>query len=103
MNMTSIWQKIEFIGSKMFTFLWPFIQQFLKDYGPALAEAALAAVKVVEESAIATSQSDPDGAIRKKAAFTQIEQTLLTKGIQVAASEINSAIEAAVKAAQAGA
>lgn len=103
MNMSTIWQKIEFVSTKMFTFLWPFIQQFMKDTGPILAEAALAAVKVVEESAIGNSQTDPDGTIRKQAAFAQIKQTLVAKGVEVIASEINSAIEVAVKATQAGA
>lgn len=98
----SLLQKIEFMMSEMGNFFWPFIKQFMSAAAPILKDAALAAVQAVATSSL-NSGNDPDGTLRRKAAFDQIEQTLIQQGIQLGAREINSAIEVAVAHMQAGA
>ncbi|MEW6505535.1 MAG: phage holin, LLH family [Chloroflexota bacterium] len=84
-------EKIKFILSKAWDFLAPFIRVLLTQAGMILAEAAMEAVKQVE-----TTMGDSDGAAKRAAAFAMIQSSLKTKGVQLAASVINMAIEAAV-------
>lgn len=87
-------EKLKFIFSKMWDFLYPFIKIFLSAAGPILADAALKAVRIV-----ANTNLDDDG--KRKAAYQVIVDDLRDKGInigvQVTTSMINSAIEAALQ------
>jgi hypothetical protein len=83
----SEWLKIIFgvIGA----FLVPFIRQFLAAGGVLLANAAMAAVVAVEQSALTGDE-------KRAVAFRAIVAELKAKGITLAASTVNSAIEAAL-------
>jgi len=85
-----MWERIKLMMSSVWSFLLPFLKIFLSKIGPILADAAMQAV-----AALATS--DMSGSDKRDAAFKQIENTLKSKGIEVGASVINSAIEAAVQ------
>lgn len=87
----SYWQKIKFIFSQIFKFLEPFIKIFLAKSGKILAEAAMRAVV-----ATAASYRDSDGETKRKEAFKMIKEDLERREIELGASVINAAIEAAV-------
>jgi hypothetical protein len=85
-------EKLKVLFSGLWVFLGPFVKLFLSGVGTALAKAAMDAV-----TATATSMGDADGDAKRREAFRQIRAELTRQGIQVGASAINAAIEAAVQ------
>ena len=90
------WTKLKLffthLGKDVWEFLKPFIRIFLSEAGSALATAAMSAVATVAETL-----PDADGDAKRKAAFDLILNDLKAKGIEMTASMIYSAIEAAVQ------
>lgn len=84
-------EKIKFIMSKLWMFLRPFICQLMSQGGAILAETAMTAV-----SAVALSMQEADGEAKRRQAFEIIQTELTKKGVQMATSIINAALEAAV-------
>lgn len=84
-------EKIKFLLSNLWEFLRPFICQLMSQAGLILAQAAMTAV-----TAVATSMAEADGAAKRQEAFGMIEDELKRAGVEMAASTINAAIEAAV-------
>jgi hypothetical protein len=85
----TVWTKMKEIFSEIATFCGPFMKQFETQVGPVVLAAA-------EQAVGALVASEMPGASKRTAAFAQITDNLKTQGITVAASVINSAIEAAV-------
>jgi LL-H family phage holin len=84
-------EKVKFALSKVFETLLPFIKKMTSDAGIFALELA---IKYVPE--IALSMKDADGAAKRKEVFRLIQEAAKAKGIQLADSVINGAIEAAV-------
>lgn len=84
-------EKIKFILSRAWDFLAPFIRLLLTQAGVLLMETAMEAVAAVQQT-----MADSDGAAKREAAFQMIKGDLTKKGVDLAASVINLAIEAAV-------
>ena len=81
--------KIKFLMSDLWGFLWPFILVMLTSGGQLLAASAMAAV-----AAMATS--DLSGPDKRDMALDMIKKDLRAGGITIATSVINAALEAAV-------
>ncbi len=95
----TVWSKMKVIFSEIATFCEPFLKQFETQVGPLVLAAA-------EKAVAALAASEMPGTQKQSAAFSQITDNLKQQGITVAASVVNSAIEAAVanlKAQAAGA
>lgn len=73
-------------------FLAPIIKLFMSRAGRILAKAAFAAVAAVQ-----ASMAEADGSEKREAAFNAIKKELMAEGIDLAASSINLAIEAALQ------
>lgn len=84
--------KFKFIMSELWDFLKPVILFLMSEVGKALATSAMTAVKVVAENMGKDSNAD-----KRDAAFRMITNDLKSKGIEVGASAVNMAIEAAVQ------
>ncbi len=80
-----MFEKIKFMGSKVWDFLYPFIKLLMSQIGPMIMQAAIAAVKTA-------AASDLDNAGKRDLAFNMIKEDLP----ELATSVINLAIEAAV-------
>lgn len=87
----SFTEKIKFIMSKIFELLLPFIKRMTTDAGVFALELA---IKYVPE--IALTMKDADGAAKRAEVFRLIKEAAKAKGIEMADSIINGAIEAAV-------
>jgi hypothetical protein len=85
----SVLAKLKEVFSEVATFCEPFLKQFATDIGPVVLSAA-------EQAVTALAAQEMPGAQKQSAAFSQITTNLEQQGITVAASVINSAIEAAV-------
>ena len=81
--------KLKFIMSEFWSFLLPFIKVLLSDVGKVLASAAMNAVQ-------AAARGDFNSDERRQIAFRQITAELQRRGLEVATSTVNAAIEAAV-------
>lgn len=90
-------ERLRFIMSQIWDFLRPFILQMMSQAGQVLAQSAMAAV-----AAVAVSMQEADGEAKRRQAFDLIQADLTKAGIQIAASTINAAIEAAVVKMKAG-
>lgn len=88
----TFWEKIKLIFSKIWEFLEPFVRIFTTQSGIILAELAMKAVTTVAET-----MQDKDGEAKRKEAFKMIKKELIDREIELGASVINSAIEAAVQ------
>jgi len=86
-----MFEKMKFILSELWSFLQPLIRHLLSDAGTILAQAAMAAV-----TAVAAEMSGASNEEKRQAAFEKILDDLKTSGIQLGASVINAALEAAV-------
>jgi len=85
-----MFEKMSFIMSKMWEFLRPFIRILMSQAGQVLAEAAMAAVAVMADQTIPSSE-------KREEAFKIIVEDLRKKGIVLSSSIIYAAIEAAVQ------
>lgn len=88
-DMNEFLDRVKFFFSSAEDFLLPFIKQFLTAIGPIVLAAA-------EQAVIAYAAQNMPGAQKKEGAYNQIVTELQKQGITVAASVVNSAIEAAV-------
>ena len=77
--------------SKIFELLLPFIKRITTDAGIFALEMAILYVPQ-----IALSMKDADGEAKRKEVFRLIKKAAKAKGIEIADSIINAAIEAAV-------
>lgn len=90
-----MWEKMKFVASSLFTFLWPFIQGFLKKESKIILIAA--------QSAVAQVAADPemDGkswSEKLSEAVTIATEQIVRQSIQVGTTEIINAIQAAYTA-----
>jgi hypothetical protein len=85
----TVWSKMKVIFSEIATFCEPFLKQFETQVGPVVLAAA-------EQAVVALAAQEMPGAQKQSQAFSQITTNLEQQGITVAASVVNSAIEAAV-------
>lgn len=83
--------KFKFVMSGLWTFLAPFIRQLLSHGGTLLIHASMQAV-----AAVAMDMKDKSGSEKRDAAFDMIKRQLTEQGVDMAASAINAALEAAV-------
>lgn len=83
--------KIRFLLSSVWDFLFPFIKVMITDAGNTLATAAYESVTIV-----AATCTDKTGPEKREIAFKRVAATLTTAGIVVSKAFINAAIEAAV-------
>jgi len=83
--------KFKFIMSGVWSFLQPFIKVLMAQGGTLLIHASMQAVQ-----AVATDMQGQPGAAKRDAALGIITQRLANEGIQMTASVINLALEAAV-------
>ena len=83
-------QKLKFILSEASAFLLPFIKILLAQGGRLLMAAALEGVQA------ASTMKGASGPEKRNAAFEIVKAKLVSQGVEMAASVINSAIEAAV-------
>jgi len=81
--------KLRFIMSEMWAFLWPFIKILLTQSGKLLAQLAMQAVATM-------ASSEMSGPEKREAAVALVKDGLKTQGVVLATSVINAAIEAAV-------
>lgn len=86
-----MWEKFKLMWSGVWEFLRPFVTQMMTEAGQILAATAMQAVKIVAETMPAA-----DGSEKRAAAFEKIAADLASLGVNLAASTINAAIEAAV-------
>jgi len=84
--------KLKFAFSKIWDFLMPFIKAFLSDIGVLLARTAMEVVTEIQKDMPVANGDD-----KRREAFKRIEEKLKGQGIQIGASLINAAIEAAVQ------
>lgn len=87
-----MWTYLKAVSSGVWDFILPFIKVLLTQAGQALAQTALDVVKQVAENYAAAP-----GAEKKTIAFNMITDNLAKQGVQIGASMINAAIEAAVQ------
>jgi LL-H family phage holin len=87
----AFWQSLKLSFSKAFGLLLPFIKRMASDAGIFALEMAIIYVPQV-----ADSFKDKDGAEKRKEVFRMIQEAAKAKGIVLADSVINAAIEAAV-------
>jgi hypothetical protein len=80
------------VFSNTWDFLAPFVKIFLSSAGVILAEIAIKTV-----TNIALTMADADGDAKRKEAVKQIQAELISRGIVLGVSVVNSAIEAAVQ------
>ena len=88
-----MWDRVKLITSSVWTFLRPMVLLFLSQSGQILANAAMSAVAATAESYGAGA----NGSDKRDAAYRLIVADLQRQGIQLGASAINMAIEAAVQ------
>lgn len=84
-------EKVKFIMSGLWDFLQPIIKMLTSEAGRVLAASAIMAVRAVAESMTASS-----GAEKRETAFRMITDDLKRQGINLGASAVNMALEAAV-------
>jgi len=84
--------KLKFAFSKVWDFLQPFLKNFLSEAGALLAETALEVIATLQDEMTGST-----GEEKRQEAFKRITASLQSKGITLAASVINSAIEVAVQ------
>jgi LL-H family phage holin len=84
-------EKIKFIMSKVFELLLPFIKRMTSEAGIFALELAIRYVPQINNSF-----KDKDGAAKRAEVFRLIQEAAKAKGIEMADSVINGAIEAAV-------
>ena len=84
-----MWDKIKIFLSNMWVFIYPFIKQFIVGVGPTILTLAISVCTKYQVGDLSSEQ-------KREAAFVEIKETLLAKGIEVGTSVINSAIESAV-------
>jgi LL-H family phage holin len=87
----AFWQSLKLTFSKVFELLLPFIKRMASDAGIFALEMA-----VIYVPQVANSLKDKDGAEKRKEVFRLIQEAAKAKGIVLADSIINAAIEAAV-------
>jgi hypothetical protein len=85
----TFWEKFKLLSSSVLDFIMPFLKFLLTQSGKILAEVALEAV--TECNNLDLSNED-----KRSEAFNKIIESLSLKGITLAKSIINLAIEAAV-------
>jgi hypothetical protein len=83
-----MWLALKLYASKVWTFLLPIIKIFLSNIGPVLADIAMQTVSTYALSDITNDD-------KRQAAFASIMNQLKEKGMVVAASTVNTAIELA--------
>jgi hypothetical protein len=89
------WLKLIF--SRLGGFLKPFLQLFLSEIGPILAETATRAVQTVAQTATDSESDDDKRARAQKLILGQLRQRGIEIGAGVTISMINAALEAAVQ------
>lgn len=88
----SLREKLQLLWSDVWDIIAPFVRLFLTKSGQALAEIALSAVvKVASDPSILTGEA------KRNKAFNMILVELKARGITIATSVINTAIEVAVQ------
>ena len=87
----TFFEKIKFAMSKVFELLLPFIKKMTTDAGIFALEMAIIYVPQINDSF-----KDKDGPAKRAEVFRLIQEAAKAKGIQLADSIINGAIEAAV-------
>lgn len=90
-SFTAIW-------SDVWTFLHPLIRVFMSEAGQILGQIALQTVMDIAKD---PSMVKSEGLAKRQAAFEKITAQLKDKGIVIAESMVNAAIEAAVQKAKA--
>ena len=85
----ALWKKITMFFKDAEEFCIPFIKQFATAVGPIVLAAA-------EQAVLVYAEQQMSGTDKKNAAYNDIVDNLKKQGIQVGASIVNSAIEAAV-------
>jgi len=83
--------KLKFLFSSVWEFLFPLIKILMTDAGAVLSKAAADAV-----STVAVTFADKDGATKREEAFKMIVATLTAAGITLSKRFVNAALEAAV-------
>lgn len=81
-----MWEKLKFISSQAWEFLYPFIKMLLSQIGPMIMQSAMAAVKT------AAAETTMSNSAKRDLAFKMIAEDLP----DIATSVINLAIEVAV-------
>jgi hypothetical protein len=89
--MTNFVEKMKLFFSDVWVFLGPFIEILLTGAGQILAQAAMDAVAQVAKDPSILNDRD-----KRDAAFGIIQQQIFAKGLTMATSTINAALEAAV-------
>jgi len=84
-------EKLKFIMSKVFELLLPFLKRMTTDAGIFALEMAILYVPQINDSF-----KDKDGAEKRAEVFRLIKEAAQKKGIELADSIVNGAIEAAV-------
>ena len=87
----AFWQNLKLSFTKVFGLLLPFIRRMADEAGVFALEQAILYTKQVAESF-----KDKDGAEKRKEVFRLVQEAAKAKGIVLADSIINAAIEAAV-------
>ena len=83
-----MWLALKLYASKVWGFLLPVIKIFMSQMGPVLAEIAMNTVATYALSDITNDE-------KRQAAFASIMDQLSKKGMTIAASVVNTAIEMA--------
>ena len=83
---------IKAVTSGIWAFILPFLKTLLTQAGQILAQTAMDVVKQV-----AVNYSNEPGEAKRVIAFNMITDSLTKQGIQIGASVINTALEAAVQ------
>jgi LL-H family phage holin len=87
----AFWDKVKITMSKVFELLLPFIKRMTSDAGIFALEMAILYVPQINNSF-----KEQDGAAKRAEVFRLIKAAAEAKGIEMADSIINGAIEAAV-------
>lgn len=87
-------EKFDTMFSGLWDFISPLIKVFLTETGNQLKDIAL---QVVMDIAKDPPMVNSGGLAKRQAAFDKIQSTLQARGLQVATSVINAAIEASVQ------
>lgn len=85
----TFWEKFKIINNNIIEFIMPFLKILLTESGKILAEIALETVKTYASSGLTNE-------IKREMSRDYIKKTLSEKGISMAESVVNLAIEAAV-------
>lgn len=83
---------IKAVTSGIWSFILPFLKILLTQAGQVLAQTAMDVVRQV-----AANYSNEPGAAKRVIAINMITDSLTKQGIQIGASAINAALEAAVQ------